>query len=103
MSRRVAITKVDPQGPDEQIVYTGKLPTGTSPTSLTATVWDITLADHVDVTSTVMPTGSASATGDTVTYPTLKLLTLGHTYRVEVRFTSGGQVISNYFDVPTER
>ena len=41
------------------------------------------------MTTTVL-SGSASATGDVITLPKVKSLTLGHLYRIEVQFTVTG-------------
>lgn len=90
------------QGVDEQIAYSiTTTPWGTSPTSLAVVVKDVT-AGGTDVTTTVMPTGSASAVGDVITLPILKLLTAGSLYRVEVKFTCGGNVFECYFEVHAE-
>lgn len=90
------------QGVDEQIVYT--LTTtqwGSSPTSVTVAAFDVT-NNEATVTSTVL-SGSASVSGDVITLPTLKSLTLGHVYRIEVQFTSGGSVFEAYFYVEAQR
>lgn len=90
------------QGVDEQIVYT--LTTtqwGSSPTSPSVAAYDVT-NNEATVTSTVL-SGSASVSGDVITLPTLKSLTLGHVYRVEVQFTSGGSVFEAYFYVEAQR
>lgn len=92
------------QGINEQIVYTvTTTPWGSNPSSVSAKVWDMPPAASVatDVTATVMP-GAASPTGDVITLPALKSLTVGHVYRVEVRFTVNGNVEECYFDVTAE-
>lgn len=48
-----------------------------------------------DVKSTVMPSGSASASGSTVTLPALQSLSVGREYEVHLTFTDGG---SNTFE-----
>ena len=90
------------QGEDEQIVYTlTTTPWGTTPTSVAVVVKDLTNA-NLAVTSTVMPTNSPTVNGDVITLSPLKLLTAGHTYRVEVKFTAGGNVYEAHCDVVAE-
>ena len=85
------------QGADEQIIYSLTItPWGSSPTSISCKVYDITENTRTDVTTTVMPTNSPVATGDVIALSPLKLLTAGNTYRVEVKFTAGGNVFEAY-------
>lgn len=102
MVSRAIIEDVQKQGVDEEIVYTiTTTPWGSSPTSPSAVVKD--LSDDSDVTSTVMPAGSASAAGDVITLPVLKSLTAGSRYRVEVKFTVSGNVLECWFEVRGEK
>jgi hypothetical protein len=55
-----------------------------------------------DVTSTVL-SGSASVAGDVITLPTVKSLTEGHRYRIEVKFTVSGSVMEAFFIVVAQR
>ena len=88
------------QGVDEQIVYTIDTANwGGTPTSPAVVVKD---RDGTDVTSTVMPTNSPSVSDDVITLSTLKLLTDGVVYRVEVKFTSGGNIMECYFYVSAQ-
>ncbi len=101
MVSRAIIEDVQKQGVDEEIVYTiTTTPWGSSPTSPSAVVKD--LSDDSDVTSTVMPAGSASAAGDVITLPVLKALTYGSRYRVEVKFTVSGNILECWFEVRAE-
>ena len=59
-------------------------------------------ADVSDVTSTVMPTNSPTVNANVITLSTLKLLTAAIVYRVEVKFTVGGNVQECYFQVSAE-
>lgn len=78
------------QGEDEQIVYSlTTTPWGSSPTGVSVVVKD---ADGTDVTSSVT-SGSATVSGDVITLPTIKSLTAGEEYRLEVKFTTGGDVM----------
>jgi len=82
------------QGKDEEITYSlTTTPWGSNPASIVVKVYDITLG-HMDVTATVMPTGTGAAIGDVITLPELKSLTEDHNYRVEVKF----DVVSNTFE-----
>jgi hypothetical protein len=83
------------QGADEQIVYSLTTTNwGSSPTNVTVKAYDLT-DSNTDVTSTVL-SGSASVSGDVITLPTLKSLTAGRIYQVEVLFTAGGSI----FELP---
>jgi hypothetical protein len=100
-SVREVVEGAQAQGEDEQVVYTiTTTPWGSTPTSPAVVVKrDDTGAD---VTSTVMPTNSPSILGDVITLSTLKLLTADVVYRVEVKFTTGGNVLECYFMVSAE-
>lgn len=89
------------QGVDEEIAYVITTPSGTGPSSVTVAVKDVS-NDNAVVTSTVMPSGSATVSTDTITLPVLKLLTAGHRYRVEVKFTSGASIYEPWFIVRAE-
>lgn len=82
------------QGADESIAYgITTTPWGSTPTSVTMAVYDITEADSpVDVTSTVV-TGTVSTSGDVITTKRIRQLTLGQKYRVEVLFTDANSNI----------
>lgn len=104
MSREATGHKV--QGVDEKIIYTIDMASWgvSTPTSPSATVYDITGGTYDDVTSTVMPSGAATVNGSIVTLPLLQALELGHMYRVEVQVTGGGgQVFEPWFRVIAER
>lgn len=93
------------QGMDESIVYS--LTTtkwGSSPTSVSVKVYSINPESGAatDVTSTVMPSGSASVSGDIISLPALTALSIGVKYRVEVNFTCSGNVFEAYAYVQGE-
>lgn len=91
------------QGKDEEITYSiTTTPWGSSPSLIAVKVYDASNA-YTDVTSTVMPVGAGSAVGDVITLPELKALTIGHIYRVEVKFDSGGNRFEPYLWVRCER
>lgn len=84
-----------PQGVDEEIVYSVDISKwGNSPTSISVVVKN---EAGTDVTTTVMPSGAPSTPNPlTIQLPVMKSLTAGAEYRVEVKFTSGGQVLECY-------
>jgi len=90
------------QGEDEQVVYTiTTTPWGTAPSAVAVVVKDETAA-FADVTASVT-SGSASVSGDVITTPKIQGLSAGRTYRVEVKFTSGANVMECYFKLRAER
>jgi len=91
------------QGEDEIVAYTINTSNwGGGPSSVTAVVKEVS-DDYTDVTATVMPTNSPSVSTDTITLSPLKLLTRDKEYRVEVKFTSAGQVLECHFTVMGQR
>jgi len=86
------------QSADEQLVYTVTTTNWVSaPTSPSVKAYNETTGGD-EVTGTVL-TGSASAASDVITLPTLKSLTRGHIYRVEVQWTFSGSVYEAFFRV----
>jgi hypothetical protein len=101
--RREVIQSPFGQGVDEVIAYSlTTTPWGATPSSPVVVVTDAS-ADPSDVTSTVMPVNSPSILGDVITLSPLRALTEGHTYRVEIKFTAGGNVFETFFLVTAER
>lgn len=72
-----------------------------SPTSPTVVAYDE--SDGSDVTSTVYPSNSPSASNDVITLSLLRALTAGKTYRIEVKFTVGSNIYECYFRVNCRR
>ena len=90
------------QGIDEQIVYTlTTTPWGSSPIGVSVKAYDMSVP-YTDITATVL-SGSPTVAGDVITLPILKSLTEGKTYRIEVKFTAGGNIFEAWFDVEAER
>ena len=88
---------------DETIIYTITTTNwASSPTVGTVVAYDESDADTV-VTSTVMPSGSHTDSGDVITLKPLTALTLDHFYRIEVQFTSGSSTYECYFRVKCVR
>jgi len=86
------------QGKDEEQAYSiDTTDYGGSPALVSCAVFCLDTND--DVTSVTMPTNSPSVTGDDIGLSVLKSLTPGKTYRVEVLFTSTGQICEVYFRV----
>ncbi|KRT76719.1 MAG: hypothetical protein XU14_C0033G0017 [Armatimonadetes bacterium CSP1-3] len=103
MTTREVTQGLQKQGVDEEIAY--KLtttPWGASPTSVSAKVYSIA-ADgaRTDTTSTNM-SGTPGVSGDVITLPLLKSLVANTLYRIEVKFTSGGNVFEAYAYVKGE-
>ena len=97
MTSREVLEQDITQGVDEEVAYNlTTTPWGSSPTGVVITVWDITHNNRDNVTSTVT-SGSPSVTGDIITLPVILDLEEDHVYRVEVKFTAGGQVLEPYF------
>lgn len=98
MSIREVVEGRQTQGADETIVYTlDTTNVGGSPSVSAVVVWRE--SDSTDVTATVMPSGSHSVNGAVITLKPLTALTVGETYRVEVKFTSAGNTLEHYFRV----
>ena len=92
------------QTSDEELIY--KITTtnwGSSPSVTAATAAKVyQLPMLTDVTTTMLPTNSTTASGDVITLSPLKALVAGNTYRVDVKFTSGSNVFECYFLVKCE-
>lgn len=102
-NQRGVIEGTQPQGVDESIPYTITTTNiGSSPSVTQVKVYDVR-DSFSDVTSTVMPSGSASVNGDVITLPELTALTEGRLYRVEVACTIAGADVEIYFLVRAER
>jgi hypothetical protein len=90
------------QGADEEITYQlTTTPWGSSPGSVVVQVFDVTAGGYTDVSSTVL-SGAASLSGDEITLPVLGSLTVGHVYRLEVRFTCGSNVFETWMRIEAE-
>lgn len=92
------------QGKDEAISYQlNTLPWGGTPTNVAVTIYDVTNGGYVALTgaqmTVVMPTNSPTVNVHVITLSPLKDLTPRTVYRVEVKFTSGGDVWEAFFIV----
>lgn len=84
------------QGTDEQIAYTlTTTPWGSSPASTAVVLKD---AAGTDVSETHL-TGDPSVDGDVITTPVVHSLTAGEKYRLEIKFTTGGNVVEAWAEV----
>ena len=91
------------QGKDEIIAYElTTTPWGSSPTSVVVTLWDVTAATWTDVSATML-SGAASVNGDVITTPLVTGLTAGNIYRLEVKFTTGGNTLEAYAVIQAEK
>ena len=88
---------------DEKQIYTiNTADVRSSPTVGTVTVYDESDND-TDVTSTVMPAGAHTDSGDVITLKPLTALTLNHFYRIEIQFTSGSNISEGMMKVKCTR
>ena len=91
------------QGSDESIVYSlTTTPWGSTPTSTAAAIFTVVGDTYTNLTTTCM-TGSTSVTGDIITLPSVHSLTAGTQYRVEVLFTSSGNIFEAVAMIKAER
>jgi hypothetical protein len=91
------------QGEDETIVYTlTTTPWSSSPTTTSAKIYDVVGDTLTDRSSTLM-TGSTSVVGDVITLPSIKGLTAGTLYRVEVKWTTSGNIFEAFAELQAER
>ena len=99
---REVVEGLQRQGEDEQIVYTiTTTPWGSDPSNVVVVVTDE--SDDSEVVTDDVTSGSASVSGDVITTPIIQALTAKHLYRVEVKFTCGGNVFECYFRLQGER
>jgi len=93
------------QGSGESLIYTVTTTNwGSSPGTVSVKAYSVSSDETLtDVTSTVIPAGSASVTGDVITLPAIKNLTAGTLYLIEVTFTSGSNIFVAAFELLGER
>jgi len=101
MDEREIVGSPFKQGVDETITRTLTTTPYSAPTTVSVVAYDITDGVRLNVSATVL-SGAATVLGDVITLPALTLLTVGHQYRVEVKFTSGGNVYEFYMIVEAE-
>lgn len=93
-SNREIKEKGQEQGVEEEVTYTLTVPTtwGVPTGTPTIKVFSYDGTAYTDVTSTIMPTGSASIASQVITLPEAKAMTVDVLYRFEMKFdiTSGG-------------
>jgi hypothetical protein len=78
------------QRPPERVAYTINATIyGGSPTGVVVTLWEVTTAGNVDVSSTNL-SGAATVDGNVITTPLVIDLVPGTNYLVEIKFTAGG-------------
>ena len=102
-NREVIESPID-QGIDEVISYSlTTTPWGSTPSSPAVVVYDITNGTYTDVTTTVMPVNIPTIDGDVITLSPLRGLTANQKYRIEVKFTSGGNVFEPFAFINSAR
>ena len=102
MSRREVKESPIGQGSNEQISYSiDTTAWGGSPSSASCTLYDMTKEPYKNVSATNL-SGDASSSGDTVTTPEVHSLEPGHLYRLNIQFTSNGNVREAYVMIEGE-
>lgn len=97
------------QGVNEVITYTldaTKWGGATSPSSPDVKVYSVTEGDapaYNDVTSTIIPSGSPSVSGQIITLPQIRAMTEGVLYRVQIKFNKGADVFDPYAEIRCKR
>lgn len=98
MTSLEVVEGIQEQSASEEITYSITTTNwGSSPSSVSAVAYEE--GNTTAVTSIVFPVNSPSVNGDIITLSALKALTRGKTYRIEVKFTSGGNIFECYFRV----
>ena len=98
MVKHEVVEGIQPQSADEEVIYSlTTTPWGSNPTNVSVKAYEVDTEN--DVTSTVFPINSPSVNGDVITLSPLKDLTRNKTYRIEIKFTSGGSILECYFKV----
>ena len=98
MSSLEVIEGIQQQSATEEIVYSITTTNwGSAPTTPVVIAYDMDTG--TDVTATVFPTNTPTVAGDVITLSLLKALTRNRTYRIEVKFTSGGSIFECFFKV----
>ena len=91
------------QGENERIAYQiTTTPWGSSPSSPTFKLWEITAGVWTDVTLT-KTSGAPSVLGDVITLPLVVSLVADHMYRGVAQFVSGGNTFEAYFEIQAEK
>jgi hypothetical protein len=97
-TNREVVEGYQEQTSTEEIIYSiTTTPWGSTPSTVSAAAYQE--GAETLVTTTVFPTNSPAVAGDVITLSPLKALTKGYTYRIEVKFTSGGNIFECYFRV----
>jgi hypothetical protein len=92
------------QGQDEKIAYSiTTTPWGSSPADVAVSIYRVTAGAYEDVSDDCLEAGSPQVVGDKITTPRVIGLTPGELYRLEIRFTAGGQVFEPYIEIEAER
>jgi len=98
MSILVVAEGTQEQSADEELIYTIDVSNwGSNPSTSSAVAIDETTGSTV--TTTVFPTNTPTESSNTITLSPLKLLTKGHNYRIEVKFTIGSNIFECFFRV----
>lgn len=95
------------QGKNETVYYQlTTTPWGGTPTQPIVTIYDVTNGGYTQLTSeqmnVVMPVNTPGIVGDVITLSGLTSLTPGKWYRIQIKFTSGGNVKEAFCVVKAE-
>jgi len=91
------------QGEDERIAYTVDTGDwGGTPTAVDVKIYTYNGIAYTDTTTTNL-SGAASVVADVITTPLVIALVAGVTYRLEIRFTSGGNVYEPFMQIVGQR
>jgi hypothetical protein len=96
--RREVTEGIQDQSSSEEIVYSITTTNwGSDPSSVSVVAYEE--GNSEPVTATVFPVNSPIIVDDVITLSPLKALTVGKTYRIEVKFTISLSVLECYFRV----
>ena len=96
--KREVTEGIQDQSSSEEIIYTITTTNwGSNPSSISAVAYEE--GNSTAVTATVFPVNTPTAAEDVISLSPLKALTIGKTYRIEVKFTVSAQILECYFRV----
>ena len=95
MTTNLVLGHLRVQGKDEVITYVLDISSRTASPATPVVTKVIDLETGSDVKATVMPTGTPTVSGNNITLPALKLLTVGRTYRVHFTYVKGSDTFES--------
>jgi len=92
------------QGQDEQIIYRlTTTPWGSTPTNVDCSIYIISGSTYTEYSSVLFGATTATVSGDIITTPTVKSLTNGTDYRLEIKFTCSGSIFEPFANIRGQR